>query len=394
MNVHIHTTEHHPIWAEINLEAILHNLNEIKKLIRPGVKTMGVIKANAYGHGSVEVAKVLEANGADYLGVARLDEAVLLRKAGIVLPVLVFGFTPPESSKLLAEHNITQTIFSIEYAYSLSKALSKTNDTITVHIKVDTGMGRLGLCPGEIVDNEQNRNDRINTVCIGIQSISELFNLDIEGIYTHLASSDSEDKTTTFDQLSAFKKTCEVIESRGLSIPIKHAANSAAVMRLPDSHLDMIRPGIMLYGCSPIDDPARYKIDLTPAMQLKAKISLLKKVPSGFSISYGHTYTTPDPTTIATIPLGYADGYDRRFSSAGKVLIHGQYAPVVGRVCMDQLMVDVGHISNVREEDEVVILGNQEGASITADDIATQLGTINYEVISTIMHRVPRVYVT
>ena len=219
MNVHIQTAEHHPIWAEINLEAILHNLNEIKKLIRPRVKTMGVIKANAYGHGSVEVAKVLEANGADYFGVARLDEAVLLRKAGIVLPILVFGFTPPKSSKILAEYTISQTIFSIEYADSLSKELSKTNDTITVHIKVDTGMGRLGLCPGEIVDNEQNINERINKVCIGIQSISELFNIDVEGIYTHLASSDSEDKQATFDQLSTFKKTCEVIESIGVEYP-------------------------------------------------------------------------------------------------------------------------------------------------------------------------------
>lgn len=165
-------------------------------------------------------------------------------------------------------------------------------------------------------------------------------------------------------------------------------------MSLPESHLDMIRPGIMLYGCSPVDEPGRYKVDLAPAMKLKAKVSQLKKVPSGFSVSYGHTYTTANPTVIATIPLGYADGYDRRFSSTGKVLINGEYASVVGRVCMDQLMVDVGHIGNVCEGDEVVVLGNQKGASITAGDIATQLGTINYEVVSTVMHRVPRIYVS
>lgn len=392
MNMHIPTVESHTIWAEIDLKAILHNLGEAKKLIRPGVKIMGVLKANAYGHGSLNVAKVLEGNGVDYLGVARLDEAVVLRKAGIQLPILVFGYTPPESSWILAEFGITQTVFSVEYAYSLSKELLKTKDTLTVHIKVDTGMGRLGLCLDGIDDTGQKKNEQINAVCTAVQSIFKLANIDVEGIYTHFASSDSEDKTTTIAQLSAFRNTCEVIKSRGMSIPIEHAANSAAVMTHPDSHLNMIRPGIMLYGCSPIKNPSRYNIDLYPALQLKAKVSHLKNVPSGFSIGYGHTYRITDPTTIATIPMGYADGYDRRFSSAGKVLIHGEYAPVVGRVCMDQLMVDVGHISNVCEGDEVVVLGIQEGNAITADDIAEQLGTINYEVVSTIMHRVPRVY--
>ena len=356
---------------------------------------MAVIKANAYGHGSIQVAKALEGSGADYFGVARLDEAVLLRKSGITLPILVFGFTSPQSTQILVEYNISQTIFSKEYATSLSEELAKTNDTITAHIKVDTGMGRLGMFPDETdAKQQQNNSNWIGAVCDDVLATLELSGLNVEGIYTHLASSDSEDKSKARDQLSAFMKTCEIIESRGWNIPIKHAANSAAVMSLPESHLDMIRPGIMLYGCSPVDNPGRYKVDLAPAMELKAKVSQLKKVPSNFSVSYGHTYITPDSTIIATIPLGYADGYDRRFSSAGKVLINGEYAPVVGRVCMDQLMVDVGHLDNVREGDEVVILGSQKGASITADDIATQLGTINYKVVSTIMHRVPRIYVS
>lgn len=394
MNMHIKTVEYHPIWAEIHLEAIRHNFNQAKKLIKPEVKAMAVIKANAYGHGSIQVAKTLEGNGADYFGVARVDEAVFLRKSGITLPILVFGCTPPQSSKLLVEYNISQTIFSKEYATSLSAELSKTNGTITAHIKVDTGMGRLGIFPDETHTKEQNSSNWIDAVCDDVLATLKLPGLYVEGIYTHLASSDSEDKSTASDQLSAFRKTCEIIESRGWNIPIKHAANSAAVMSLPQSHLDMIRPGIMLYGCSPVDDPGRFKIDLVPAMELKATISQLKKVQSGFSVSYGHTYTTSSPTVIATIPLGYADGYDRRFSSAGKVLINGEYASVVGRVCMDQLMVDVGHIDNVREGDEVVILGSQKGASITADDFATQLGTINYEIVSTVMHRVPRIYVS
>ncbi|ACS81355.1 alanine racemase [Maridesulfovibrio salexigens] len=371
-----------PIWAEVDLSAISHNFSEVQRLVNKQSKIMAVVKADAYGHGLTKVADCLNKAGADYFAVARLDEAVALRNHGIEKPILILGYTPPEAATELLKHKVIQTVFSSEYAKDLNEKLNQTNKTLKVHIKIDTGMGRLGL-----VDEF---ND--GAVLESISTINRLPNLETEGVYTHFAASDEADKTSALEQLKQFKNILAGIERRGISIPLKHAANSAAIIDLPESYFDMVRPGIMLYGLYPSNGVHQQNAELRPAMQIKARIAQTKEVPAGFRISYGHTYTTPNATKLATIPLGYADGYRRQLSSAGKVLVHGQHASIVGRVCMDQSVIDVGKIENVEAGDEVVIIGRQEQAEISAERMACELGTINYEIVSTLMARVPRIF--
>ncbi|WP_320174271.1 alanine racemase [Maridesulfovibrio sp.] len=371
-----------PIWAEVDLSAIKHNFNEVQRLVNKQSKIMAVVKADAYGHGLTKIADCLNRAGADYFAVARLDEAVALRNHGIEKPILILGYTPPEATAELLEYNITQTVFSKDYASQLNAAASQIGKILKTHIKVDTGMGRLGL-----VDASHD-----GTFLESISAINRLPNLETEGLFTHFAASDEADKSSAFEQLGQFKNIIAAIERKGINIPLKHAANSAAIIDLPESYLDMVRPGIMLYGLYPSNGVHQQNADLRPAMQIKARIAQTKEVPAGFRISYGHTYTTPIATKLATIPLGYADGYRRQLSSAGKVLVHGQHAPIVGRVCMDQSVVDVGKIDNVEDGDEVVIIGRQDQAEISAERMACELGTINYEIVSTLMARVPRIY--
>jgi alanine racemase len=351
---------------------------------------MAVVKANGYGHGAVEVAREALHNGAQYLGVARINEAISLRKAGLSAPILIFGYSPPDLAPLLIDYELTQTVYSLSTATALSEQANRKGKNITVHLKVDSGMGRLGFVLENI--NTTPNNTPLNNPVREIEAITRLAGLTVEGIFTHFATADSADKSYADLQLDRFMDFLHGLQKEGLEPPLRHAANSGALIDIPESHLDMVRPGIASYGLNPSDEINKDMVDLKPVMTLKSKIIHLKKVPPGFNISYGITYQTKAHTTIATIPVGYADGFNRLLSSRGYMLVDGQRVPIVGRVCMDLTMLDVGAISGVALEDEVVIFGEQGDEAITADDIAASIGTINYEVVSTITSRVPRVY--
>ncbi len=379
------------IRAEINLDAIAHNVRELRKLTLPNARLMAVVKANAYGHGAREVARQALANGAQLLGVARIEEAIELRKAGFDVPILVFGYTSLEMAESLIQYDIMQTVSSLENARKLSSRAISAGKDIRIHIKVDTGMGRLGV----VVENAEPSLPGVDVSGDAFDKVTrivELPGLIPEGIMTHFATADSADKTYTCRQLEIFKDFIRELSLKNIRFPVRHAANSAALIDFPETHLDMVRPGISLYGLYPSEEVNKSKILLKPAMSLRTKIIHLKKVPAGFYVSYGQTYRTTKATTIATVPIGYADGLNRLLSSKGYMLIHGRRAPIVGRVCMDLTMLDVGHIPDVAVEDEVVVFGAQGLESISVDEIAASLKTINYEIITSITARVPRVY--
>ena len=380
------------IWAEIDLNAYAHNIKELRRITHPNARLMAVVKADGYGHGAVEVAREALQNGAEWLGVARIDEAIRLRQHSLTAPILIFGYTPPDLAKQLIEFDLTPTVYSYSTAEILSTNAQSIGKTIGVHIKVDSGMGRLGLLPDTLVSKKAPK-DMKNEAVREIESISKLAGLAIEGIFTHFATADSADISYAKKQLEIFLDFTHQMRRAGLELFLKHAANSAALLQLPESHLDMVRPGIATYGLRPSEEMKKMQAVLKPAMALKSKIIHLKNVPAGFNVSYGITYQTQHPTTIATVPVGYADGYSRLLSSRGHMLVHGKKVPIVGRVCMDLTMLDVGTLSNVNLEDEVVIFGQQDNKSITADEIASRLNTINYEIVSTITARVPRVYI-
>ena len=370
------------VWAEVDLKAIAHNIRELRRITNPKARFMAIVKANAYGHGIIEVARQSLENGAEALGVANIEEGIQLRKAGIDAPVLIFGYTSPVHAKKLIEFDLTQTVYSYETSRALSEAVAAYGKKIKVHIKVDTGMGRLGLLR-EITDSAVSE----------VESISRLPMLELEGIYTHFATADKSDRSYAGKQFKIFMDFLNQLRIAGLEIPVTHAANSAAIINMPETHLDMVRAGISIYGLYTSEEVDRSIIKLKPAMELKTKIIHLKKVPAGFKISYGTTYETEKPTTIATVSIGYADGLNRLLSSKGRMLVcGGQSAPIVGRVCMDMTMLDVGEIPEIVMEEEVVVFGKQGNASISVDEIASTINTINYEVVSTIMERVPRIY--
>lgn len=378
-----------PVWAEIDLDAIEHNLSVVKKLVGSS-EIMAVVKANGYGHGAVAVARRAVQCGATKIGVARVSEALILREAGITEPILIFGYTPPALADVLIKNNLTQTVASLFYGQELNQY---ADGKLSVHIKIDTGMGRLGFntCEPEAHNEEGKAReadfiDQVNQLC-------NCKNLRQEGIFTHFAASDRLDRSSASKQLALFKKHVALLENANITFQIKHAANSGGVCTLPEAHLDMVRPGIMLYGLYPSEELRNDALNLKPAMQIKAKIAQIKDVHKGFSVSYGHTHITTEATRLATIPIGYGDGYNRHLSSLGTMLVKGQRAPVVGRVCMDQTIIDVGHIEGVTTADEVTILGQQEDEAIFADEIAQQLETINYEVVTALMSRVPRIVV-
>lgn len=372
---------HASVWSEINLDALAHNVRQLRSVTSPQAELMAIVKANAYGHGAEQVAWTALASGAKRLGVARVSEGIELREAGIAAPILVLGYTVPEEYPLLLKHNLIQTVYNIEIARGLSALASRANKKAPVHIKVDTGMGRLGFFPDSrgIVD---------------ILDIARLPHLELSGIFTHFATADSRDKSYARLQWSKFTGLLDALARAGLTFPCRHAANSAAILEMPETHLDMVRAGIAIYGVWPSKEVANRRVHLQPVMAVKTRIAHVKEVPADFGVSYGVTYTTSAPTVVATIPAGYADGYSRLLSSKGEVLIRGQRAPVIGRICMDQFMVDVGHLPDVEPGEEVVLLGRQGNAIITADDIADQIGTISYEVLCAInCRRVPRHYI-
>lgn len=383
----------HPItWAEIDLNAYAHNIQELNRITRPPARLMAVVKANGYGHGAVEISRRALQNGAGYLAVARINEAVALRKAGLSAPILILGYSPPALAETLIEYELTQTVYHLRTAQALSDMARRAGRKIKIHIKVDSGMGRLGfvLAPSDMeITNEKAENHTLEQIL----SIARLAGLQVEGIFTHFATADSADKSYANRQLERFSDFINHLTVAGLQIPIVHAANSAALIDMPESHFDMVRPGIATYGLYPSPEVSKNTVELRPVMALKSRIVHLKKVPAGFYVSYGITHCTAEPTTIATVPVGYADGYNRLLSSRGHMLVHGQRVPIIGRVCMDLTMLDVGKLSAVAIEDEVVLFGQQQDATITADELAAELNTINYEIVATITARVPRVYI-
>lgn len=379
------------IRAEVNLTAIAHNTKLLRSKVPAGTRFMAVIKANAYGHGDIQVAQTVLANGADSLGVARPDEGKRLRRAGITAPILIFGYTPPDGIQDLITDDLTATVYSHDTAALLSQKAVSEGHPIRVHVKIDTGMGRIGFLPDRLRCAE-GVDDQFTLMVQDVLSIAKLPGLVIEGIYTHFATSDFQNNGFAAKQLDLFLAVVDCLEKKGATLPVKHAANSSALLSMPDAHLDMVRPGIALYGLQPPLSSPSNAVDLRPAMSLKTSIVHVKQVPENFTISYGCTYHTDRATTIATVPVGYADGFNRLLSCGGQMLVHGQRAPVVGRVCMDLTMLDVGHIPDVALGDEAVVFGKQNNGVIRVDDLAEALDTINYEIVTSISERVPRVY--
>jgi alanine racemase len=364
-------------WAEIDLDAIAYNARELKQLVGEKTELMAVVKANAYGHGAVPVAEAALGNGASRLAVHRTLEGVQLRQAGITAPVLIMGYTLPAQAGTIVRWDLTPTVNTLEQAQALSAAALHQEKVLPIHVKVDTGLGRFGLLTDEVAGF--------------VQAISKLPGLILEGIYTHFALADASDKAYTLQQFGIYLGVVKRLEEVGFAIPIKHVAGSAAALDLPEMHLDMVRCGITLYGLRPSNE-VEPTIPLHPAMFLKSRVARVRTLPAGSCISYGCTYTTSEPTRVALVPVGYGDGYHRLISNRGQVLIRGQRAPIVGRVCMDQFVVKVSHIPNVQQDDEVVILGRQGDDEISAEEVATWAKTINYEVTTSILPRVTRVY--
>jgi alanine racemase len=380
------------VWAEINLTAVSHNVRQIKALIRPDCALMAVVKANGYGHGMIEVARCALKQGANFLGVARISEAIRLREGYIDAPVLIFGYTDPEYAATLINYDLTQTVYAFEPAKRLSDRAVRLGGTIKAHLKVDTGMGRLGILPCDLRLPEDRGAIFESAVC-EVERIARLPGISLEGVYTHFATADDPDKTYALRQFEIFNLFIDRIKKCGIEFKVKHAANSAALIDMPQTHMDMVRAGISLYGIYPSHSVDRAGISLKPVMTLKSRVIHVKRVNAGFSVSYGATARVPKPTTIATVAIGYADGFNRLLSSTGRVLVNGISAPVVGRVCMDQIMIDAGGAPDVSIGDEVVIIGSQGDQCIGVDEIATRIRTISYEVLTGVSDRVQRVYV-
>jgi alanine racemase len=367
-------------WAEIDLDAIAHNVCEIKALLKNNVEMMGVVKADAYGHGVLEVVRSLLDNGITQLAVSMLDEAIQIRKLGFDVPILILSYTDPARAEEIIQHDVIQTVYSCELVQALSAAAERLGRSVRIHIKVDTGMTRIGFIPGLKTVEE-------------IVGISRLPGVIIEGIFTHFASADEVERDYTLMQYERFISLCNELEGAGLYIPVKHACNSAGIVQYPEMQLDLVRPGVILYGLYPSSQVDKRKICLKPAMALKANVILVKDVGPDTCISYGRTFRTGRKSRIATIPIGYADGYTRLLSSKGRVLVNGESAPIVGRICMDQCMIDVTDLKHeVRVGDEVVLFGCQGDACISVDEVAAEIGTINYEIVCNIGKRIPRVY--
>ena len=373
-------TDEERVLAIVDLDAIASNIKNIRAKVDKNSGIIGIIKADAYGHGSAETAKVLLDNGADWLAVAVVDEGLNLRKNGITAPILLLGYTPELRLNDVINNGFIQTVYSYDTAKKLSDAASALGKKAVIHIKIDTGMGRIGYRV-----NEESADE--------IVKISKLPNIDVNGMFTHFSTADEADKAYTLEQYNKFVKMNDMLEERGLHIPVKHAANSAAIMDFDNMMFNMVRPGIILYGAYPSDEVKKENLLLSPAMSIKTHVSYVKDVNEGDSISYGRKYIAPSKRRIATIPVGYADGFIRAYSKGGKVLVRGEYAPIVGRICMDQFMVDVTDIDGVEVNDEVVLMGRQGDKEITADFIASVLDTINYEVFCTLSKRVPRQYI-
>jgi alanine racemase len=368
-----------PTWMEIDLNALKYNLIEVKKRIASHVAVLAPVKSNGYGHGILQISRAFVDSGVDYLGVGSLDEALLLRNNGFKkTPILMLGSVLPEAAETVIKNNITQTIGDMHSVSRINRYAGKLKKRLKIHIKIDTGMGRIGVWHED-------------AMCF-IHEISKMRNLDIEGIYSHLSNAD-DDSIITHKQINDFLCLIEKIEQSGLDIRYRHIANSIAVIDYKSSHLNLVRPGIALYGLPPKAGLLYNKIKLRPVMRLKSRIVFLKDVFPGRRIGYGGTYTIKKSSTIATIPIGYGDGLNRRLSNRGYVLIRGHRAPIVGRVCMDQIMVDVGAIDYVKLGDEVTIIGQQNRDCITVEVLAHICNTVPYEIVCWLDKRIPKIYI-
>ncbi|MCJ7663447.1 MAG: alanine racemase [Desulfobacterales bacterium] len=367
----------HTTTAEVDLGALVYNYHQLRRFAPASVKFLAVVKADAYGHGAIPVSKKLEELSADFLGVARVQEGVELRNGGIKKPILVLSGIYQEEVEEVLDYKLTPMIYRLEIAESLSAAAGRRGKKIPVHLKVDTGMGRIGV----IAEEAPAFADRVR----------KFKNLEIEGIASHLSTADEGDSAFAAEQLERFSRTIEEMRRLAIDPPFCHIANSAALVNLPAAHFTLVRPGIMLYGSYP-SPSLKDKVSLRQVMSWKSRIADLKKLPAGYPISYGRTFITQRPSLIAAIPVGYADGYHRLFSNRGQVLIKGMRAPVVGRVCMDWTMVDVTAITGVEVGDEVVLMGSQSGHEITPEEMGGWIGTISYEILCSVGKRVSRIY--
>ena len=371
-------------WAEISLPNLEHNYRALRALLPEGCRFLGVVKADAYGHGAVPVARKLEELGAEYLAVACLAEARELREAGVRAPILLLGYTPTDCAEELLHYGLTQTVYDLESARAFSAAAQAAGRRLRIHVKADTGMSRLGwLC------NEGHRTEAADAIA----AVCALPGLEAEGIYTHFANADG-DEAYTMGQFTRFLELLSELEGRGITFPIRHCAASAAVLKYPCTHLDMVRPGVALYGHYP--DPSCEGLDgvgLRPVMALKTRVASVKAVPAGTPVSYGGDFVSEHPMRIATIPIGYGDGYPRSLSDTGYVLIRGKKAPIIGRICMDQFMVDVSDIPEVKFGDKVTLIGRDQEEYLPVEKLSELSGRFNYEFVCDLGKRIPRVYV-
>ncbi len=364
-------------WAEIDLDAIAHNVQAFRRHVGQSVEIIAVVKANAYGHGAIPVARAAVEAGATRLAVHRALEGVELRRAGIQAPILVMGYTPPGGAEMVTRWRLAPSVITMDFARELSAQAGASGGQVPVHVKVDTGMSRYGLTPGEVVEFAR--------------ALRGLPHLILEGLFTHFATADWADPTHVRRQLVVFEAVLAELRAAGIEAPLVHAANSAAAMALPAAHFDAVRPGIALYGMDPSQEwPPVF--ELHPALTLKSRVSRVRELAVGSGISYGRTFVTERPTLAALVPVGYGDGYHRLLSNRGRVLIRGRRAPIVGRICMDQFVVDATGIPEVRQDDEVVLIGRQGTEHIRAEELAKLAGTINYEMTTSLLPRVTRVY--
>lgn len=367
------------VYANISLDAIRDNIEKGRALLAPGIKMLGVVKADAYGHGAVPVAKAIE-DLVDAYGVSMPEEGAELRKAGLSKPILILGYTAPEMAELAIRYDITMAVFQSEIAEKYNEIAKSLNKTAKVHIKLDTGMCRIGyLCREESLDD--------------IEKIAKLSQVEIEGMFTHFSKADETDKTFARNQLKKYMEFAGKLEARGIRVSCKHVCNSAGIIDIPEGNLDMVRFGVTMYGMYPTDEVTKERMTVTPAMEVKTHIAYIKTLPAGVGISYSGTYVTEKETRVATLSVGYGDGYPRGLSGTGRVLIHGKSAPILGYICMDQCMVDVTDIPEAKQGDVVTLMGRDGDDFISAEEIGTTVGnSFHYEVVCDISKRVPRIY--
>lgn len=366
------------VSANINLDAICDNIRETRKIIKADTMIMAVIKADGYGHGAVPLARVLDPL-VDWFAVAIVEEGIELRKAGFTKPILLLGYSSNDLVEDIIQYDLTQTVFQYDMAKALDEAAKRQGKTAGIHLKLDTGMGRIGYQP--TIDSIHE-----------IVRIKELKYIQIDGIFSHFACADMIDKTPAKEQLLVFTEFIEKLEVAGVKVPIRHISNSAGIIDLPEANLNMVRSGISTYGLYPSKEVHTEQLLLKPAMELKTHISFIKELEAGHGIGYGSSYVTKEHMRIATIPVGYADGFPRQLSNKGRVLVCGQFAPIIGRVCMDQFMIDVTKIPDVKLEDIVTLVGSDGDYCILVEEPADLAGSFNYEFVCNVSKRVPRVY--